>query len=113
MIKVFEAQNLPEAHLVCGLLQADGINAEVRGDTLFSTLGTGTDIPGVLPTIWVSRSEDAAKASDIVSKFNRGDIVALSNAPSWQCPKCQEVHEPQFSSCWKCGTQKPVPAQAS
>jgi uncharacterized protein YbjQ (UPF0145 family) len=22
----------------------------------------------------------------------------------WTCPKCSEIHETQFDSCWKCGT---------
>ena len=22
----------------------------------------------------------------------------------WKCPKCGEILEPQFGSCWKCGT---------
>jgi hypothetical protein len=22
----------------------------------------------------------------------------------WKCPKCGETSEPQFDSCWKCGT---------
>lgn len=25
---------------------------------------------------------------------------------NWTCPNCSEVHEDQFDSCWKCGTQK-------
>ena len=25
---------------------------------------------------------------------------------NWTCPNCSEVHEDQFDSCWKCGTQQ-------
>lgn len=25
---------------------------------------------------------------------------------NWTCPNCSEVHEDQFDSCWKCGTEK-------
>ena len=24
----------------------------------------------------------------------------------WKCTKCGEMHEPQFDTCWKCGTSK-------
>jgi hypothetical protein len=24
----------------------------------------------------------------------------------WKCPKCGEILEPQFESCWKCGIAK-------
>ena len=112
MPKVFEAQHLAEAHLVNGLLQAEGINAEVRGDTLFTTLGTGTDVPGVLPSVWVSNPAIVARALAIVAKFAKGESFAQTGAQSWQCPKCQEIHEPQFSACWNCGTTKAASVQA-
>jgi uncharacterized protein YbjQ (UPF0145 family) len=25
---------------------------------------------------------------------------------TWNCPNCNEVHEDQFDSCWKCGTEQ-------
>ena len=25
----------------------------------------------------------------------------------WQCPDCQETHEPEFASCWRCGRMRP------
>lgn len=28
----------------------------------------------------------------------------------WKCPKCSEIHETQFDSCWKCGTSSGVTA---
>jgi len=111
MIKVFEAQHLSEAHLLCGLLQADGISAEVRGHDLFSTLGMGSGVPGVLPTVWISDPSNSDKALALISQFTKGN-TAISASPSWKCPQCQEIHETQFSSCWKCGAQKPVSASA-
>ena len=111
MIKVFEAQHLSEAHLVCGLLQAKGIAAETQGNDLFATLGVGSGVPGVLPTVWISDPSDSEKALALVSQFIKGNATQATGA-SWQCTQCQEIHEPQFSSCWKCGTQKPAAAQA-
>jgi len=111
MIKVFEAQHLSEAHLVCGLLQAKGIAAQTQGNDLFATLGVGSGVPGVLPTVWISDPSDSEKALALVSQFIKGNAAEPIDA-TWQCPKCQEIHESQFSSCWKCGAQKQAPAQA-
>jgi hypothetical protein len=27
----------------------------------------------------------------------------------WKCPKCGQISEPQFESCWKCGTVREDP----
>jgi hypothetical protein len=108
MIQVFEAQHLAEAHLVSSLLQAEGIRGEIRGDNLFSTLGTGTDVPGVLPTVWISEPADAEKAFALVAKFANGASLAHPGDSSWECLHCHEIHEPQFSTCWKCGATKAI-----
>jgi uncharacterized OB-fold protein len=26
----------------------------------------------------------------------------------WKCSKCGEISEPQFATCWKCGTARKV-----
>jgi hypothetical protein len=111
MIKVFEAQHLPEAHLVCGLLEAHGIAAEAKGHDLFALLGVGSGVPGVLPTVWIADPSAAEQALALVAQFQRGHATTAVGA-TWQCPQCQEAHEAQFSSCWKCGTERPSPASA-
>lgn len=107
MIQVFEARHLPEAHFVAGLLEADGIPAEIRGDTLFSTLGTGISVPGVLPTVWIPEGADAGKAIALVATYSRAESRVRAEEPAWTCPACMESHEPQFSACWKCGAARP------
>lgn len=34
---------------------------------------------------------------------NKADLKSGLHRP-WKCPKCGVVSEPQFDSCWKCGT---------
>jgi hypothetical protein len=62
MLQIFQAQHLAEAHLVCNLLQAEGIPAEVQGQDLSSTLGIGSSAPGILPTVWISNPSDSEKS---------------------------------------------------
>jgi len=110
MPKVFVAQHHAEAHLVMGLLQANGIAAEVRGDALFTTVEAPTIIPGVAPEVWVSDSVHLPLALDLVRRFSRGEALPGSAGPTWQCPKCSEILEAQFTECWSCSTAKPGPA---
>ena len=104
MIRVFEALNFPEANYVCGLLQAAGIEAELRGDTLFSFVGAGTQVPGVLPAVWIAHREDEPRARELVARYQGGSPV---RGAAWTCPSCAEAHEPQFTTCWKCGAERP------
>lgn len=112
MLKVFVAQHHAEAHLVQGLLHSHGIEAEVRGEALFTTVEAASVIPGAAPEVWVLNPHQAPEALELVRRFSKGDALPESSGPSWQCPKCGEILEPQFSACWQCGTAKPRPVSA-
>ena len=112
MQKVFVAQHHAEAHLVEGLLRSHGIDGEVRGEALFTTVEAASMIPGAAPEVWVSNPDQVPQALDLVRRFSKGEDLPQSSGPSWQCPKCCETLEPQFTECWKCGTAKPSPTPA-
>jgi hypothetical protein len=104
MEKVFVAQNPVEAHLVLGLLEAEGIAAEVRGEALFTTLQGGASASALLPAVWADPGQrDAAEV--VLARYRQGGIQA---GASWACA-CGELLEAQFSHCWKCGRAKPEP----
>jgi hypothetical protein len=107
MIKVFTAQHHAEAHWIRGLLQAEGIPAEIRGEHLFGATGAASGIiPGMLPTVWILDDSQFYRAKTIVTRFLRGTGTVIPG-PVWTCPGCGEKLEPQFSDCWKCGTPRP------
>jgi len=112
MRKVFTAQHHAEAHLVKGLLDAEGIGAEVRGEALFTTVEAASMIPGAQPEVWILDSSQAQAALELVSRFSRGDAIFPKETLPWACPECGEQHEPQFHACWKCGTAQPQRAPA-
>jgi hypothetical protein len=107
MLKVFTAQHHAEAHFVQGLLQADGLAAEVRGEALFTTLEAAAVIPGAQPEVWLLDPSRAPQAREIIQRYSQGEAGPVSEEPSWPCPVCDEIHEPQFTACWNCGTAKP------
>ena len=107
MQMVFVAQHPAEAHLVQGLLDAEGIESEVQREALFTTMKASSVIPGCLPEVWVLNDAQVPRALDLVGRFTKGEAMVQSDGISWQCPKCGEELEPQFTSCWKCSTAKP------
>lgn len=102
MLQVFVAQHLPEAHFLCGLLEASGIESEVRGEALFTTIGGAATIPGASPEIWVARPDQVAQARVIIRGYVKGIASTEAMGPAWTC-LCGEVHESQFTACWACG----------
>ena len=105
MLKVFVAQNPVEAHLVLGLLEAEGIAGEVRGEALFTTLQGGAAAAGLLPSVWIAQGEQERAALDRVSRYTQGGPG--EGGAGWRCA-CGEQHEPQFTQCWRCGADRPL-----
>jgi hypothetical protein len=97
---VFAAYTTTEAHLVKGLLESEGITAEVRGEILAGILG---DIPLLAnrPSVWVAES-DAARANEIVRDFQHERV---QKGDAWRCA-CGETLDAQFSACWRCGRSR-------
>lgn len=108
MNKVFVAQHPTEAHLVKGMLEANGIVAEVQGESLFSARGEAPATPDTLPTVWVPDDEDAARAQVILAAYEPRTSTTENQHAEWTCPACSEQVESQFTECWHCGTSRPA-----
>jgi hypothetical protein len=106
--RVFVGQNAMEAHFVRGLLDAEGIRAEVLGEMLDAARG---DIPFTadsMPAVWV-RGGEAARAREVIAEYERrkrqGAGPGLAGG-EWVCPGCGEKIEEQFDQCWNCQTMR-------
>lgn len=106
MKKVFIARHPTEAYFVKNLLKLEGIESEVRGEALYGALGELAITADALPSVWICEDILLKQAEKIVSRYVRGlgspDIIGLV----WTCRKCGETLEPQFTTCWKCGTDR-------
>lgn len=111
MPMLFTARHHAEAYLVQGLLEAQGIVAEVRGEALLTTVDAGALIPGAQPQVWVPPGPHFVQAQELVARYERGEALHGTEAPGWTCSGCGETHEPQFNSCWQCGAGKPLPLE--
>jgi hypothetical protein len=101
MREVYTAKDPLDAAAMQDFLQAHGILAVVLGEMAFAIIGQA----GFgAPTVSVS-DEDANRARLLIEEFERtNDRV---QEPSWRCPSCDEINEPQFEACWQCGMTRP------
>jgi hypothetical protein len=95
--RVFRAASLLQVAHARNVLIAAGIDSELRNQYLAGALG---DLPMLetWPQLWV---ED-----DFESAALRA-LEKAATAPSgagWVCAQCGEQLEPQFTTCWRCGT---------
>jgi Putative prokaryotic signal transducing protein len=105
MKKVFTAPNGTEAHFVRGLLEAAGLVVTVRGEDLWGASG---ELPfvDVWPTIWVLDDTREAEARAVIEQYEATKDAPAAGEP-WRCVCGQDV-EPQFTTCWSCGAERPT-----
>jgi len=106
MERIYGARDATEAEFVKDLLLAEGIPAIIQGVPLQMMRGEIPITPESIPSIWVNEP-DAAHARQIIEEMTHGGPAAKFAAHTWTCPKCGEVLGGQFSTCWKCGTERP------
>ena len=103
MKQIYVAKHPTEAHLVKGMLEAEGVRAEVKGDQLYGAFG---ELP-VLPTVWIFDDTLAERADRLVIEFLHGTAAQRYGHERWGCVGCGEILEGQFTACWKCGATRP------
>ena len=99
MKKLYRAANLPDAHILRGLLVQAGIQAHVFNENAQGGLGQ-LPFTEAWPEVWVSEDHDLARAQEIVQAFECSPEVSASV----RCPACAEENPTSFQWCWSCGT---------
>lgn len=102
MQRVFVGRNLSETHIVSGMLNAAGIDAQVRGHYLAGGYGELPITSDTLPSVWISDAAQMANARALVAEYERPS----GQGSWWTCEQCGEVHAAQFTACWKCGMER-------
>ena len=98
MKKLTSAESIIMINHYQNLLEAEGIPTEVRNQHLGSIMG---EVPffETWPQLWIVNDLDYDRATQLIDA-----VDAESPTESWQCAKCGEENEGQFSACWNCGT---------
>jgi hypothetical protein len=99
MKRIYRAQSSLDVAHVRNVLTAAGIRAQMRNEYLVGALG---DLPlmETWPQLWVE-DVDEPRALRAIS-----NVAQAASGPSWNCVGCGEMLEPQFLSCWHCGTER-------
>ncbi|WFB49117.1 putative signal transducing protein [Vibrio coralliilyticus] len=103
-MKIFTANNPPEAHIVCELLKSNQIQCEVRGEGMFGLQGEVPFGENSQPYVWLLDSEMHNQASAIIEQYMQQTLIDSE----WQCEECGETNEAQFAICWQCGAAGPA-----
>ncbi|MGO2508145.1 MAG: putative signal transducing protein [Vibrio hibernica] len=102
-MKIYSASTPIEAHIVCGLLQSQGVEVKVYAEDLFSLKGEIPLTSETDPYIWLLNAQDETLARNIIQDYESEESEGGIN---WQCSSCGEIVEPQFSICWNCEREK-------
>ena len=99
MIRVYIAEHLADAHLVCNRMRDNGIHAQVFNEFSHGAVG---ELPftHTYPEVWVEYDRDEANARLIVENFE--SRVAVSG--ELICPGCSQPNPANFEICWNCST---------
>ncbi|GEA49936.1 hypothetical protein VIN01S_07400 [Vibrio inusitatus NBRC 102082] len=100
-MKLFVAQNPPQAHILCELLLSHNIQVEVRGEGMFGLQGELPMDDSSLPYLWLIDEHKHKQAKAVITEFEQN--VSTSANSEWRCAECDEVNEGQFGLCWQCG----------
>lgn len=106
MKQVYIAQDPTEAHLIRGLLEAEGIEAIVQGEHLFTIRGGVPLTPDTSPSVWIVQDAYFARARELVEQLNQKGAPSVAKGETWQCNQCGESLEGQFTECWRCGASR-------
>lgn len=89
-----------EAEIARGMLTENGIEALVAKD----------DCGGMMPNFQLTNGvrlyvlpKDTEKSKALLLALSEEDA---DTELMWHCSNCKTVLEPQFSACWKCGTER-------
>jgi len=99
MKKIFSSPIIGEIPRLRNMLEGAGITCVLRNE-ISSGLSPEIPITESTPELWIEDDYRLAEALQIKADFQSSAPVV---GKDWQCQKCGEISEPQFTSCWKCG----------
>ncbi len=81
MHKIFKSGTPVDVAMVCDMLVANGVEAQVVGSE-----------------VWV-KDADRERASELIVQMREGS----SSEREWRCRGCRESNPGEFGVCWNCG----------
>lgn len=95
--RVYNAANLPDAHIVAGVLAERGIRVRILNANAAGAIGE-LPVDAAAPQLWVEDARDEPRAREAIEAF-----VRAGAGPARTCRGCGEENPPAFDLCWSCG----------
>ena len=102
MLKLYVSNSLIEVEARKEILDQEGILCTVKNQQ-GSSLAGEVPFAEVFPELWVINNDDYPRAREILDQW---DETSKQRAEKWTCSQCGELHEGEFTTCWKCGREK-------
>ena len=102
MMKLFVSQSLVEVETRKEVLDQAGILCTIKNQQ-GSSLAGEVPFAEVFPELWVLHDLDYPKAKELLETWAK---EAPMGGSEWQCAKCGEHHTREFTTCWKCGSER-------
>jgi RNA polymerase subunit RPABC4/transcription elongation factor Spt4 len=99
MKKILSSPIVGEIPQLRNMLEGVGIACILRNE-VSAGLSPEVPLPESTPELWIQDDDRLAEALQIKADFQSSTTVV---GEDWQCQKCGEISEAQFTSCWKCG----------
>ena len=102
MRRLYKAASLPDAHLMAGLLEREGVETRVFNENAQSIMG---EIPftHAFPEVWIMDDTQLDKARGLVKNIEN----ARPTTEQVACLRCHEQNPGNFELCWQCGAPLP------
>ncbi len=97
MKRIYIAENLADAHILCSRLGEHGIQGHIFNEFVQGAVG---ELPftHAWPEVWVERDRDEARALEIVQEYEEDE----SHLSDISCPHCHLSNPANFHLCWNC-----------
>jgi len=98
MKRLCKAASLPDAHILRGVLEQEGIGIHVFNENAQSGVGQ-LPVVEALPELWVADEKDFQRAQEVVRRFETAPRIEATV----RCAACGEDNPSNFQVCWSCG----------
>jgi len=108
-IIVWEFNSSVDAEIAQGLLEENGIRSQITKDDaggMRPHMQFSFGVQLSVPFEQLSQAEEVLKLG-IKAKSKDASKGKLTDS-QWTCPKCGEMHDEQFTSCWNCGNPREI-----
>jgi len=102
MKKLYVSQSLIDVESRKELLDQAEIPCTIKNQRS-AMLGGEVPFVEVFPELWVLQDKDFVKAQTLLQDWENAQPLETT---SWTCGSCNEVHQKEFTTCWKCNRER-------